>query len=85
MLLRRNSRLAEGKWINVRPDACVWPGIIAANEPFFNTGVNIMPHMPNAGVAMENAVFANPNWWADNGDAIAERFTAWMATVKKEE
>jgi putative spermidine/putrescine transport system substrate-binding protein len=37
-----------------------------------------MPHMPNAGAAMANAVFANPDWWADNGDAISERFTAWM-------
>ncbi|MDP6398903.1 MAG: extracellular solute-binding protein [Arenicellales bacterium] len=68
----------QGKWINYGPMRASGLEIIAANEPFFNTGVNIMPHMPNADVAMENAVFANPNWWADNGDAIAERFTAWM-------
>jgi hypothetical protein len=23
-------------------------------------------------------VFANPEWWADNGDSISERFKAWM-------
>ena len=68
----------QARWINYGPMRASGLDIIAANEPWFNTGVNIMPHMPNAGAAMANAVFANPDWWADNGDAISERFTAWM-------
>ncbi len=53
---------------------------IAANEPWYNTGVDIMPHMPNREEVMERSVFADPEWWADNGAEIAERYTAWMAT-----
>ena len=69
----------QAKWINYGPMRASGLDILAANEPFFHTGENIMPHMPNAGVAIENAVFADPDWWADNGDSGAERFTAWMA------
>tara|TARA_B100000809_G_scaffold53157_1_gene48549 strand:- start:955 stop:2049 length:1095 start_codon:yes stop_codon:yes gene_type:complete len=68
----------QAKWINYGPMRKSALAIIAAGEPWFNTGVNIMEHMPNAGEAMNNAVFANPEWWADNGDSISERFKAWM-------
>ena len=68
----------QARWINYGPMRASGLKIIAANEPFFNTGVDIMPHMPNTPEHTANAVFANPDWWADNGDAIAERFTAWM-------
>jgi hypothetical protein len=38
-----------------------------------------MPLMPNAPEALSQMhLFADPNWWADNGDSISERFTAWM-------
>ena len=53
--------------------------IIAANEPWYNTGVNIMEHMPNREEVMGDSIFAQPDWWADNGSEISERFTAWMA------
>ena len=69
----------QAKCINYGPMRPSGLKIIQAGEPWFNTGVNIMPHMPNAGVAMKNAVFANPEWWADNGDSISERYKAWMA------
>ena len=68
----------QARWINYGPMRASGLKIIAENEPFFNTGVDIMPHMPNTPEHTANAVFANPDWWADNGDAIAERFTAWM-------
>ena len=68
----------QAKWINYGPMRKSALAIIQAGEPWFNTGVNIMEHMPNAGEAMNNAVFADPEWWADNGDSISERFKAWM-------
>jgi putative spermidine/putrescine transport system substrate-binding protein len=68
----------QARWINYGPMRKSALAIIQAGEPWFNTGVNIMEHMPNAGEAMNNAVFANPEWWADNGDSISERFKAWM-------
>jgi hypothetical protein len=27
---------------------------------------------------MARSVVANPEWWADYGDSIGERYTAWM-------
>jgi putative spermidine/putrescine transport system substrate-binding protein len=69
----------QAKWINYGPMRKSGLALIAANEPFFNTGVDIMPHMPNRDEVMPRSVFANPEWWADNGAEVAERFTAWMA------
>ncbi|MGI9301896.1 MAG: extracellular solute-binding protein, partial [Gammaproteobacteria bacterium] len=68
----------QAKWINYGPMRKSGLEIIAKNEPFFHNGQNILPHMPNTEERMKMGVVANPYWWADNGDAIAERFTAWM-------
>ena len=68
----------QAKYINYGPMRKSAFPIISSNEPWFHTGVNIMEHMPNTAEHMKNAVFANPTWWADNGDSISERFTAWM-------
>jgi len=38
-----------------------------------------MPHMPNTPALMENTIVADPVWWADNGEAVADRYSAWMA------
>ena len=69
----------QAKWINYGPMRKSGMDIIKANEPFYNTGVDIMPHMPNREEVMDRSVFADPEWWADNGAEVAERFTAWMA------
>ncbi|HEX9771310.1 MAG TPA: extracellular solute-binding protein [Kiloniellales bacterium] len=69
----------QAKWINYGPMRKSGLDIIAANEPWYNTGVNVMPHMPNREEVMARSVFANPDWWADNGAEVAERYTAWMA------
>ncbi len=69
----------QAKWINYGPMRKSGLDIIAANEPFFHNGKNIMPHMPNTPERMKISVVADPYWWADNGAEVAERFTAWMA------
>ena len=69
----------QARWINYGPMRKSAFDIIAAGEPWFNTGVDIMPHMPNRDEVMARSIFADPEWWADNGDEIAERFTAWMS------
>jgi putative spermidine/putrescine transport system substrate-binding protein len=69
----------QAKWITYAPMRKSGIEIIAANEPWFNTGVDILPLMPNAAEALsQKHLFANPSWWSDNGDSISERFTAWM-------
>ena len=72
------AQAGQAKWINYGPMRASGLTIIEANEPWFNTGVNIMPHMPTTKAGLHNAVFDQPDWWADNGDAIHERYTAWM-------
>ena len=69
----------QAKWINYGPMRKSGLAIIEANEPWYNTGVTIMEHMPNRAEVMDGSVFANPDWWADNGSEISERFTAWQA------
>jgi len=69
----------QAKWINYGPMRKSGLAIIKANEPWYNTGVNIMEHMPNREEVMADSIFANPDWWADNSSEVSERFTAWMA------
>jgi len=51
--------------------------IIKAGEPYFNTGVNILPHMPTRPKVLKRSIIADPFWWADNGAEVHERFGAW--------
>ena len=72
----------QAHWINYGPMRKSGMEHIKNNEPWFNGPdgkVNIMPHMPNREEVMDRSVFADPEWWADNGDEVVERFTAWMA------
>ena len=43
------------------------------------TGIDIWPHLPNAPQNITNAVYRDPEWWADNQDEMNERFAAWLA------
>jgi len=52
-------------------------GIIKKGEPYFHTGVNIMPHMPTRPKVLKRSIIADPFWWADNGAEVHERFGAW--------
>ena len=43
------------------------------------TGVDMKPHMPTNPKNLKTAIAKDPIFWADNGDALAERFNAWLA------
>ena len=68
----------QAKYINYGPMRKSAFSIMQAGEPWFHNGKNIMEHMPNREEVMARSVIANPEWWADNGDSVSERFTAWM-------
>ncbi len=70
---------AQAKFINYGPMRNSSFDIIAAGEPWFHNGKEVLPHMPNRSEVLERSIIANPDWWADNGDAIKERFDAWQA------
>ena len=42
------------------------------------TGVAMMPHMPNAPENARLALRSDWLWWADNGEDMNERFSAWL-------
>ena len=69
----------QAKYINYGPMRASAFEIMKSGEPWFHNGKNIMEHMPNRPEVMARSVFANPEWWADNGDEVNERFKAWMA------
>jgi putative spermidine/putrescine transport system substrate-binding protein len=68
----------QAKFINYGPMRKSAFAIMEAGEPWFHNGKNIMEHMPNRDDVMARSVVASPEWWADNGDSIGERYTAWM-------
>jgi len=68
----------QARYINYGPMRASALDIIAANEPWFHNGENVMPHMPNREEVMPKTIVADPFWWADFGSALTERYTAWM-------
>ena len=67
----------QAKYISYGPMRKSSIDIIKKGEPWFNTGVNILPHMPNTPKRLKKSVVADPFWWADNGAEVNERFSAW--------
>ena len=68
----------QAKYINYGPMRASAFEIMRAGEPWFHNGRNIMEHMPNRPELMSRTIVANPEWWADYGDLVDERFIAWM-------
>ncbi len=72
------SQAEQAKYINYGPMRTSAFEIIKAGEPWFHNGKEIMEHMPNRPEVMKRSIVANPEWWADYGDSVTERYTAWM-------
>lgn len=69
---------AQAKWIPYGPLRRSALAIIGANEPWYKSGANVMPHMPNRDEVMPRTVVADPEWWAKNTAKVTERFKAWI-------
>jgi len=67
----------QAKYIPYGPMRPSSINIIKKGEPYFHTGVNIMPHMPTRPKVLKRSIIADPFWWADNGAEVHERFGAW--------
>jgi len=68
----------QAKYINYGPMRASAFNVIAAGEPWFHNGKTIMEHMPNRPEVMPRSVVANPDWWADYGEEVNDRYAAWM-------
>jgi putative spermidine/putrescine transport system substrate-binding protein len=44
-----------------------------------NVNPEVLPHLPTNPDNMKTALIVQPQFWADNGDALRERFNAWVA------
>jgi putative spermidine/putrescine transport system substrate-binding protein len=44
-----------------------------------NVDPSILPHLPTANENMGTALIVDPQFWADNGEQLRERFNAWLA------
>jgi putative spermidine/putrescine transport system substrate-binding protein len=69
----------QARYINYGPMRFSAFDIIRAGEPWFHNGKNVMQHMPNRPEVMPRTIIANPEWWADYGDSVGERYLAWIA------
>lgn len=68
----------QARWIPYGPMRRTALKVIAENEPWFNSGQAVLPHMPDRPEVMERTVIANPDWWAKNGERVGARYLAWM-------
>lgn len=70
-------RLADqAKYISYGPARKSSAPLVGKHE---ETGVDMKPHMPTSPENLETAVPFNVDFWADYGDALEERFNAWVA------
>ena len=46
---------------------------------FKDTDISMKPYMPTNPKNLKTAIAKDPNFWADHGDSLAERFNAWLA------
>ncbi len=54
--------------------------IMEAGEPWYKDGkTNMVPHMPTAPGNLKKYFLVNPDFWADNGDEIGEKWEAMKA------
>jgi len=63
----------QAKYIPYGPMRPSSINIIKAGEPYFNTGVNILPHMPTRPEVLKRSIIADPFWWADNGAEVPRK------------
>lgn len=71
-------RLADqAKWIAYAPARESSVPLVGNHEA---TGVDMKPHMPTSPENFEAAVRFDVEFWGDYGDALEERFNAWLAS-----
>lgn len=76
------AQAAQARWIPYGPMRRSALAIIAANEPWFHNGRDVMPHMPDRQEVLHRTVVADPDWWSAHADRIAPRYAAWMAAAE---
>ncbi|MHA3977059.1 extracellular solute-binding protein [Halovulum sp. GXIMD14794] len=68
---------AQARWIPYGPMRQSALEIIAEGEPWFHTGEPVLPHIPSRQDRVEHSLVLDPDFWAEHGPALTERFAAW--------
>lgn len=68
---------AQARWIPYGPMRRSALKIIEEGEPWFHSGQPVLPHLPSREDRIENALVLDPEFWAENGEALANRFAEW--------
>lgn len=66
----------QAKYISYGPARKSSAPLVATHA---ETSVDMKPHMPTNPDNMKTAIIKNAEWWAENYDAINQRFSAWLA------
>lgn len=67
----------QARWIPYGPMRRSALEIIAAGEPWFHTGEPVLPHIPTREDRIEGALVLDPEFWAEHGPELTERFAIW--------
>jgi putative spermidine/putrescine transport system substrate-binding protein len=51
----------------------------ANTDAIANVDPAVLPNLPTAPENLKTAFNVDPQFWADNGDQLKERFNAWLA------
>jgi putative spermidine/putrescine transport system substrate-binding protein len=68
---------AQARWIPYGPMRKSALDIIAAGEPWFHTGEPVLPHIPSREDRIEGTLVLDPDFWAEHGPELTERFSVW--------
>ena len=72
---RPGSMAAVSRYIAYSPSRHSAEGLVSTH---LATGVAMAPHMPNSAENTKLALRSDWLWWADNGEDMNERFSAWL-------
>ena len=67
----------QAKYISYGPARKSSAPLVSTHE---ETGVDMQPHMPTNPDNMKTAITKDAQWWANNFEAINQRFSAWLVT-----
>ncbi len=73
---RPSSMARVGRYIAYSPARRSADALVTTH---FETGIEMLPHMPNTPEHTVRAVNSDWEWWSDNGDEMNERFTVWLS------
>ncbi len=65
----------QAKYISYGPARKSSAPLVSTHE---ETGVDMKPHMPTNPENMKTAITKDAQWWANNYEAINQRFSAWL-------